>query len=484
MFTPADVARPMLFVLVLTAIAWGLISFLWRDIEKGAVGASALVVCCILYGQVFHAPQGAVTLSIWCILAITLIVLASWKVKATGILNIISFFLVVSSLGSIMYRTVYVPNESTAGRLPIVGKMAGPDSPDVYYIILDGYGRHDSLQQFMNYSNEDFLDGLRKRGFYVANQSHSNYVQTEISIPSSLNMNFIPNLIPNMDTDATQRVTLDHLATTNEASRQFTARGYKTAVVTSGYAIFDGIPATYEFHGKENRSLFESTLASSSPLASENSDDRMFQQRRDELQGALESVRNMAGRRSSPRFIFTHILAPHPPFVWDAEGRPVRPKIPFGIWDGSDYINSGLTREDYRIGYTGQVTTLNRLVLKTVDAVLAKPGIRPIIIIQGDHGSKRFLDQNDLSKTDVRECFSNLFAILAPPSVQKLIYPTMTPVNELRCVMDGLFDAKFPMLEDRSWYSEFRHPYHFTEVTAPVVAYANLVPKKSSKPTH
>ncbi len=483
MFNSADLWQPLGVAVGMTIIAWALTAFLWRDIERGAMGASALVVCTILYGQVFHAPAGALTLVAWGTFAICAVALVSWKLKGTAILNVLGFFLIVSSVGSIIYRTVNAPTPDRARRLPIQGRSADVHSPDVYYIILDGYGREDSLKQFIQFSNDDFLAQLKKRGFFIADRSHSNYVQTEISIPSSLNLNFIPTILPSVPNWETHRTSLDHLMRDNEASRQFKARGYSTSIVTSGFPPFDRLPADEEFHEKPDKTLFESTLSQSSPLASKRSDDAMYAQRREELVNAFDALRAMGGRRSTPRFVFAHILAPHPPFVFDAAGRPIRPTYTFGIWDGSDFVGAGATREEYRKGYSGQVQTVNREILKAIDAILAKPGVRPIIILQGDHGSKRYLDQNVLAKTDVRECFSNLFALLAPPEVQKLAYPSITPVNELRIVLNGLFDAKLPLLSDQSWYSPYAKPFFFTDVTQEVVEYANGVPSEVSKPS-
>jgi hypothetical protein len=415
---------------------------------------------------------------LWTLIAIGATGLVSWKLPGTMVLNVVGCFLIVSSVGSVAYRTLRARTNSDTARLPIEGSSATVDSPDVYYIILDGYGRHDSLNQFIDYSNTDFLDALKKRGFFVADQSHSNYVQTEISIPSSLNMNFIQTLLPGMDPEESERMSLDHLARGNEAARQFEARGYRTTLVTSGFPIFDQVPSDYLYVAKKDRTLFESTLSQSSPLASKKADDAMYQQRREQLIAAFNAIKKMGGRRAKPRFVFVHILAPHPPFVFDAKGRPIRPPYPFGLWDGSDFMISGMTSEDYRKGYAGQVQTVNRLTLDAIDSLLSKPGVRPVIILQGDHGSKRFLDQNDLSKTDVRECFSNLFAILAPPTVIANMYPSITPVNELRGVLDGLFDAKLPMLADKSWYSPYRKPYDFTDVTPSVLKYAHIAAQR------
>ena len=471
-FSLNDIWVPLVVANGAALLVWFLMGFALRDIAQGAMAASVFAACVIGFGTFVHTSTGLGALLVWLAFSLTLSIFVAMKWKGTVTLNVLGCFLIAASVSSIAYRTIKANSNSRQGELPIVGSAATAASPDVYYVILDGYGRHDSLQQFLNYSNSDFLDALRKRGFYVADQSHSNYVQTEISIPSSLNMNFIPTLLPDEQPYDGERVSLGRLARDNEAERQFTARGYKTALVTSGFPIFDHVESDYMYTAKKDQTLIEATLTMRSPLANSSTDDAMYMQRREQLLDAFDALKRMAGRRAKPRFVFAHILAPHPPFVFDADGKPIRPPYAFGLWDGSDFEAAGMKNPDYQRGYACFVQNVNRWVLSAVDAILSKPGVRPIIILQGDHGSKRFLDQNILSKTDVRESFSNLFAILAPRSVMSQVYPSMTPVNELRAVLDGLFDARLPMLPDKSWYSAYDTPYDFIDVTDPVVAYA------------
>ena len=39
--------------------------------------------------------------------------------------------------------------------------------------------------------NQDFIDFLQSKGFYVASRSHSNYLKTATSLASSLSMDYI-----------------------------------------------------------------------------------------------------------------------------------------------------------------------------------------------------------------------------------------------------------------------------------------------------
>ena len=60
--------------------------------------------------------------------------------------------------------------------------------PDVYYIILDGYMSSNSLNEFLNYENQEFVSYLTNKGFNVNDKSYSNYPSSILSVTSTLNM--------------------------------------------------------------------------------------------------------------------------------------------------------------------------------------------------------------------------------------------------------------------------------------------------------
>jgi hypothetical protein len=66
--------------------------------------------------------------------------------------------------------------------------------PDIYYIILDAYPRNDELKKMFGYDNSEFTNFLSSRGFYIASQSQANYIYTEVSISSALNMSYLNSI--------------------------------------------------------------------------------------------------------------------------------------------------------------------------------------------------------------------------------------------------------------------------------------------------
>jgi hypothetical protein len=475
----ADLWRPLFVAMAFSCVIWGICSapFLLlkqprpASFSRGAAAASVIGGTAVLYAPVTETLKFLQPTWIWLALVLIVAALAARFLANPYWPNLLAAFLVISGAGGIAYGEVRasldvkkIAYENTAGTLTLSGRP-----PDIFYIILDGYGREDMLRRVMNFDNSDFTGQLRKRGFYVADRSHSNYVQTEISLSSSLNFNFIPKLVPHIPEDVSDRTPFDALISNNAVARFLRDRGYRTIAVTSGFPPIKFPWSDLWIAGVSSTSLFETTLLQMSPFVDQDTEtESQFIWRRAALLGALQNVRNLADESVRPRFVFVHILAPHPPFVFGPKGESVPHHGPFGYWDGSDFTNYVGPPSEYRDGYVAQTTYLNGEVLKTLDALLASKQ-RPIILVQGDHGSKMHLDQNVLAKTDVTECFENLSAYYVPDEVQAKLYPTITPVNSFRIILSTLFGAKLPNLPDRSWYSPFGTPFHFTDVTKQVV---------------
>jgi hypothetical protein len=66
---------------------------------------------------------------------------------------------------------------------------------NIYFIILDSYGRQDVLQNVLGYDNSVFIANLHDRGFYIPDCAFSNYDGTLSAISSFLNYEYYITLI-------------------------------------------------------------------------------------------------------------------------------------------------------------------------------------------------------------------------------------------------------------------------------------------------
>ena len=69
---------------------------------------------------------------------------------------------------------------------------------DIYYIVLDGFGRPDILQSHYGLDVTNFVAFLTARGFTVPPLAQSNYSQTFLSLASTLNLTYLDRLAETM----------------------------------------------------------------------------------------------------------------------------------------------------------------------------------------------------------------------------------------------------------------------------------------------
>jgi hypothetical protein len=147
-----------------------------------------------------------------------------------------------------------------------------------------------------------------------------------------------------------------------------------------------------------------------------------------------------------PKLVFVHIKIPHPPYVFRADGSLVDNPPPFP--------ETGYTIDPQLIKslYVGQVSYINNQIIPIIDSILARSEVKPIILLQGDHGF------------DPPNRMEILNAYLVPDVVKEQLYPGISPVNSFRLLFDAYFGAGYPLLPDESYYSNYATPYEYEVV--------------------
>jgi len=162
-------------------------------------------------------------------------------------------------------------------------------------------------------------------------------------------------------------------------------------------------------------------------------------------------------------FVYAHIIAPHPPFVFGPKGEILPHDEPFTLNDANYFIRDH-TRHAYIVGYKRQIEYVNKLTMQAVDQILANSKTPPIIIIQGDHGPGAYLHWGSLDNSIPQERFGMLNAYYFPKQNYESLYPSISPVNSFRVVLDEYFGQKFALLPDKHYFSGWGTPFDFIEV--------------------
>jgi hypothetical protein len=464
----AEVWTPALVLLGATCMVWLVSGLVLRSVARGAL-VSTMAQAVVFLNQSIESRIGIWG---WAAIGLAAVVLAAWPWRwvatATRFLNVAGISLVALAIGSAAITAERIKQEAAkvASLAPVSSTRTEGRSPDVFYIILDGYGRSDQLKRVIGLDNSPFIKALVERGFVVANQSHSNYCQTEISLASSLNMEYVQSLVRPTGQPMADRSLLDRLIDRSSVSAEFGRRGYRYLAITTGFPALEFASADVVLPEQQHRLLLGAALLDLTPFA-RNAFIRQsqFQSRRDALKEGFQSLKSLGANVARPRFVVVHILAPHPPFVFGAEGQPIQPAMMFGYSDGSHYRAGGGSESSYREGYRGQAQWVDTQVIESLDSLLATAPVPPIIVIQGDHGSKLELDQESAVNTDVNECFSNLTAVLAPKNIQDEVQADITPVNLFRVILRGMFGENLADLKARCYYSKWSAPLEFEDIT-------------------
>jgi hypothetical protein len=489
-----QVVRPTLIILSCTLLLWG---FLWvwlRNWERAALWLSPFLIIFFSYGHIYSGLLHPASRSLFSrigllnrhdrllLVWLAIFVLVVWimerlkrrRREITQMLNWMALFALLMPFYQIA-RHEYVLNQPLAGeaQVPLQAAQASAvkpaTSPDIYYIILDGYGRADILQEFMHYDNVALRSELSRLGFIVAEQSRSNYTQTSLSLASSLNMIYLDSLGQEI-AGQEDRLPMARLIRWNNVLRFLQSQGYQTVAFASGYrateldqadhfqrATFSGVSWLERLIIDTSMLVIWQGLALRFGIKWEYPG---YQAHRQTIRYIYANLPE-AARLPGPKFVFAHIISPHPPFVFDAEGRSLSPGYPFTLLDGSAFPDSP---DEYERSYAAQIAYVDQRVLEMVHAILSNSASPAVIVIQGDHGPGSRFNWSLLEEPGLHERLGILNAYRLPGVDPTLIYSTITPVNTFRLVLNQYFGADLPLLPDRSFYSTWDQPYQFIEV--------------------
>jgi hypothetical protein len=435
-----DIWRPLFVTVAAGAVLFGLVKLFLHDWHLAALVTDIILLFFMLYGRVYDLGKNVTVagfnifrhrtlLALWVFLIGIAIFWVVSRIKdppaATPWLNLFTALLLVYPVLTLTTGLIEQNNDNhsmvntTYGAAQVKG-----DKPDIYYIILDAYGRQDILDH-LGYDNTPFIAALKARGFYVAGCSQSNYIYTMLSLGSSLNYEYLDGIVTK------QRTEMDSLIKNNKLRTFLESQGYQTVAFATGFQWTEWKRGDKYYpvaNASDKISGFESMLIKTTMLRApidligiKVSGDEV---RRATILSGLKNLRQVPKLPGS-KFVFAHLVIPHGTYVFDAQGNP--------------------TEANGAQGYLDQVTFINNEILQAIDQILSDSITPPVIIIQGDHGPRDLLsNENDTPK------ILNAYYL---PAGESPLYPTITPVNTFRVILNTYFGQNLPLLEDKSYFS-------------------------------
>ena len=482
---PAEIFIPLAISVAAALIVMGIIGALTRAWAAAALGSALLVVLFFTYGMTWDW-LGTYLLGQWVLLSAWLLIAVIgfsfiWRFhrladRLTLPLNIVTGLALLFNL-VIIAMFVFNVRPTAAHTDSGVTPSGEPPAPvvrrDVYWLILEEYGSQTVLKDDFNYDNGPFLNALRSRGFYVANDSTANYLKTAPSIVSTRNLEYLngPALREQAKSDDDWGSIYRRLTSEFEVHKFLDRLGYqfiyagtfwppmaKHPLADINY-VYDKL--TSEFLEVLERATILRVLEDLGPQAP-------YDWRRNRYNQTLYELRSLerASTIGGPKFVHAQIALDHEPYVFHPDG---------------SFITADQERKlTHEQQYVEQLKYTNTQMLQWVDEVLNVPAAqKPIIFLLADEGpgprgyrqDERGFDWTTASPEALKQKFGILNAIYLPDQDPEDagFYSTITPVNEFRVLFNAEFGLDLPLLPDRNYiWPNQSDIYDFIDVTEKV----------------
>ncbi|GLR90139.1 sulfatase-like hydrolase/transferase [Bradyrhizobium iriomotense] len=310
-------------------------------------------------------------------------------------------------------------------------------SPNIYWIVLDGYPRLDVLKDEFAFDNSDFIRSLATVDFVVLGKSRSNFPATVNSISSTLNSDYTVT----GEGDALKPFPIEQMEALVRGKSRTVSRlasaGYTYVHFENGYDYLTECAPDVPKCVRGNLGLDELDIAilSNTPII-----DLVLRYQQQapfawggvsDLTSKLEAIRSTP----SPFFLYAHVLAPHPP-------------IRFTATCGFRAADPDLQRwtPSARPAFIDQLRCTNSQALTLLQKIV-RDDASALIILQSDHGTA-FRGQfgkppTDWSDADLHERFGALDAMRLPRQCRAAAADDLTLVDTFPLVFSCLADSTF-----------------------------------------
>lgn len=168
-------------------------------------------------------------------------------------------------------------------------------------------------------------------------------------------------------------------------------------------------------------------------------DGQCYRERTRLILNSMDELAHIPG----PKFVFIHIIPPHPLFVYGPDG---------SFTDPAAFLdeNHHYTAASYTLGYLNQTEYISG----QLEIALSTP---LVIILHDDHALWMQTGPGQFK-------IHNAYYL---PGHTDLLYPTISPVNSFRLVFNAYFGTGYDLLPDTSYYSPIPNIYEFEEYSNP-----------------
>lgn len=375
--------------------------------------------------------------------------------------------------------------------------------PDIYYIILDRYASQNILQEQFQSDNADFLNYLKSNNFSTNPSALSNYPFTAMSIASTLSANYDSDLIQKFSNSKMQTMSPYYDTIKNSpVISQLKKLGYSYDLLGTWYEATNQSPLADNVYQPEGRltvfgrtytlngfpkmvltnSFWEQIVRHGLTIGQKKILGYSGISEADATPYKLDKLKKLADQPAGGRFIFAHILVPHDPYYFNA--------------DGSRLNNPGSNdvEEPIKQKYIGQVEYINTQMKDVINRIEKNSNRQAIIVLQADEGpyptqlqlddaSSGSIIDDDLSTIDMRTWsdqnlkmkYGILAAYQVPQAKSKDLASGGDSVNIFRLIFNTYFNTSMSYLP-RCYYALTNGrnlPFAYSDITNRLTGQSN-----------
>lgn len=320
-------------------------------------------------------------------------------------------------------------------------------APDIFFVVFDEYTSSKAMATYLHYDNSALDSTLASNHFFIAEAARSNYNSTPHSLASTLNLDYLDANLEGAPSDPRHMIQAQYAYKKSVLPETLSRLGYQ--VKNLGLMDFNDFPSAFpSFFDKDMDFVFtRETMGGriyweiwwnftsrwnwlkASPAEIEEWQLGEIQKNKTNFNRLLAELNTQSDR---PKFVMGHMLIPHRPFNLDRNGRMRNTNKDFYLSNDSLYLD--------------QVTYVNTWITQIAEAA-NQPFKRPrVVIVAGDHGKRDKMHPIPPELKDKQ--FMNLSSYYFSDGRDSLLYPSITPVNTFRVILNNYFDAGLPLLRD------------------------------------
>lgn len=313
--------------------------------------------------------------------------------------------------------------------------------PNIYVLLFDEYQGNYGLDK-LGYKNEELTHFLDSLGFTIAEKPSSTYRTTIYSVPSLFRMDTL-----SLNTEIAELTTRSAIRANLLLQQQNTFINYleKNNYDVQSYSLFSIGKSKPYVRIPIGTTWLELQQLKMLPWWAQNDlfhaiPSNKFQKLAGTLnantvlyneKGIAFAHKNIEAKNNKPKFVFSHILLPHPPVMLDSVGNERSMK-------DAMYENN-LSLPGLIPAYLAQIKYVNVQIKSIITEALAKdPGCA--IVLVSDHGCRPIFKENP-------EVFNIQWAIKIPGAKTSVPQSQLHLVNTFRILLNEIAGQNLPMIQ-------------------------------------